>query len=53
MLGDIDVSKLESIERFERQVEVLRRLGVKEFTDAAGRKVVLDMQHKPSAPVKK
>lgn len=47
MLGDIDPDKPE---RFEKQIDFLRRLGVKEFTDAAGRKVVIDLQHRAAQP---
>ena len=40
-LSDIDPSDAKAVARFTAQVRLLRSLGIKEYTDHAGRKVVL------------
>ncbi len=44
-----DLRDVDQIDRFRRQVAILRELGVKEYTDTAGRKIVLFERVPPGA----
>ena len=46
MLADFDPDNAVQVDRLAKQVEVFRRIGVKEVTDSAGRKLTIDLQHK-------